>query len=179
MTTTATIHVFESAGLGRAPFRFVGFEVVVYQACPGAPVQSGSSCDYCGQGIRNVCWVEDADGKRFKVGPDCVLKTGDRGIVDPVKRAVNRAKREAKAKLDAARIARCRENMGRSEVEQAMRAAPHPSADSDMGTWVDGVHVLFSDLSVHSLWTWAEWMMSHAGTAGRIKVCRAVERVAS
>ncbi len=44
-------HVFERAGLGLAPFRFVGMEEKTFQACPGAPIQAGSSCDYCGTGM--------------------------------------------------------------------------------------------------------------------------------
>jgi len=33
------VHPFERAGLGTAPFKCVGFTVMKYQACPGAPVQ--------------------------------------------------------------------------------------------------------------------------------------------
>jgi hypothetical protein len=177
-----TVHVFERAGLGRAPFRFIGTGVEIYQAIPGdpnCPIQPGTSCDYCGQGIRNVCYIKDVDGKRFKVGCDCVLKTGDRGIVDPVKRAVNRAKREAKAKRDRARISRCRETITRSDVRTAMAATAHPDADGCCGAPdQDGTWAPFSDLAAHSLLSWAEWMLEYAGTAGCIKVCRVVEKVA-
>lgn len=73
-TATPAIHPFEKAGLGKAPFRCIGHHVSKYQACPGAPVQPGSSCDYCGQGIMDVFTIKGADGKTFKVGCDCVYK---------------------------------------------------------------------------------------------------------
>jgi hypothetical protein len=66
-------HCFEIAGLGQAPFAFVGFSVRKYQACVGAPIQCGCSCDYCGTAIMNVYEIESADGKRFKVGSDSPL----------------------------------------------------------------------------------------------------------
>jgi len=74
MTTTWT-HPFERAGLGLAPFRFTHYTKAVYQAFPGAPIQSGSTCDYCGQAIMHVYHIEDRDGRKFKVGCECVLKT--------------------------------------------------------------------------------------------------------
>ena len=57
-----------------APFRCVGFFESKYQACHGAPIQPGSSCDYCAQGIMLVSLIKGADGKEFKVGCDCVAK---------------------------------------------------------------------------------------------------------
>ena len=73
-------HKFESAGLGKAPFRFIGYEHKTYQAHPSAPVQVGGSCDYCGQGISNMYHVKSADGNRFKVGSDCIAKVDDKGL---------------------------------------------------------------------------------------------------
>ena len=71
---TMTIHPFEQAGLGMAPFRFVGLTESVYVSAPGAPAQPGTSCDFCGIGIRYVCLIESQDRKQFKVGCDCVRK---------------------------------------------------------------------------------------------------------
>lgn len=102
------LHVFERAGLGKAPFQFTGMYEKVYQACQGAPIQPGSSCDYCGQGIRYCCAIIDATGKEFKVGSDCVRKTGDAGLLkaykkSPEKRALDREKAKARdtATIDA------------------------------------------------------------------------------
>lgn len=118
MNTTPTapvaIHRFELAGLGKAPFRFAGFSVETYQACHGAPTQPGTSCDYCGTGIMNVCHVESADGKTFKVGIDCIQKVGDAGLIHPAKAAKKAHKR---AKVDEARKL-AREARERAEEEE-------------------------------------------------------------
>jgi hypothetical protein len=73
-TTNHTIHPFEAAGLGIAPFKFAGYRVAKFQACPDAPVQSGSSCDYCGRPIMYVYYVRSSDDKEFHVGCDCIAK---------------------------------------------------------------------------------------------------------
>lgn len=101
INTEIGMHVFERAGLGKAPFKCVGFHVSKYQACQGAPVQPGSSCDYCGTGIMYVCEIKSADGNRFKVGTDCVYKTGDGGLIRAYKttkefRLLNREKAKAR-----------------------------------------------------------------------------------
>jgi len=67
-------YVFERAGLGLAPFHFVGFSIKKFQACPGAPVQPGTCCDCCGTGIMLVCNIKSSDGRLFKVCSDCVVK---------------------------------------------------------------------------------------------------------
>lgn len=106
-TAEIGVHVFERAGLGKAPFRFVGFYEKTYQACPGAPIQPGSTCDYCGQGIMICCEILSADGKRFKVGSDCVNKTGDRGLIRGYKQhpAVRERNRQARMRADQRKIA--------------------------------------------------------------------------
>lgn len=94
-------HVFERSGLGKAPFKFIGMHTCTYQACHGAPIQAGSSCDHCGTGIMYVCTIRDSLGKTFKVGSSCVLKTGDAGMIrayknSPDVRKTNRMKAQAK-----------------------------------------------------------------------------------
>ena len=103
--TTTKIHPWQRAGLGIAPFRYVGYELSVYQAVPGdpnCPLQPGTSCDYCGQGIMHVCRIEDADGKRFKVGCDCVKKA----FADTNKRLVKTVESAVKAAKKAQQIER-------------------------------------------------------------------------
>lgn len=102
----AEVHVFERAGLGTAPFRCVGYTESVF-TMPDGSTKGGSSCDYCGTGIRFVCKIKSRDGRTFKVGSDCVAKTGDAGLIrsyrnSPEVRKVQRAKVAAK---DAAVIA--------------------------------------------------------------------------
>jgi hypothetical protein len=79
------VHPFEKAGLGKAPFTFTGLQRVTFQAAPGAPVQVGGSCDYCATGIVLHFFIRSSDGKSFKVGCDCVAKTGDRGLIKATK----------------------------------------------------------------------------------------------
>lgn len=95
-TMTTLIHKFEAAGLGVGPFKVVGFEIMKFQACQGAPVQPGTSCDYCGTGIMNVYFIQSADGRKFKVGSDCVAKTGDAGLKKTVREYQKTAREQAK-----------------------------------------------------------------------------------
>lgn len=99
------MHVFEKAGLGKAPFRFVGVEKRTYQACVGAPIQPGGSCDFCSTGITWWCWVQDADGKRFKVGTECVERTtGSRSVAKEAKSEVRREQAKERDRKAWARI---------------------------------------------------------------------------
>lgn len=106
------VHPFERTGLGKPPFRVVGFSVQKYQACHGAPIQPGSSCDYCGTGIMNVFHIKGADGATFKVGIDCVQKTYDVGLRKEALQAARTFKREAvqaareASRVDTAKVAR-------------------------------------------------------------------------
>jgi len=94
------LHVFERAGLGKAPFRCMGFSECVF-TFPDGTSKAGGSCDFCGTGIRFVAHIKAADGRRFKVGSDCVAKTGDAGLIKSFKtrpevRAIARAKAKAR-----------------------------------------------------------------------------------
>ena len=100
------MHVFERAGLGKAPFRCIGCAEVFFQAHPDAPRQCGGSCDFCGTGIVLQCKIKSADGRTFKVGADCVAKTGDAGLIRSFKtrpEVRKIAKMKAAAKDDAVR----------------------------------------------------------------------------
>ncbi len=131
---TSTIHRFETAGLGKAPFRFTG-EVTekTYCACPGAPVQAGSSCDFCGTCIRYEFWVRSADSKEFKVGCDCIHKTGDRGLIQQISVAErklrdvkNAAAKARKLERLNVRIAAAREKL--SSVRGTLSSQKHPNS---------------------------------------------------
>jgi hypothetical protein len=130
---TSTIHRFELAGLGKGPFQFTGTVTEkVFVACPGAMPKAGSSCDYCGTGIRYEFWVTSADGKTFKVGCDCIHKTGDRGLIQQIAKAereLRDAKNKAAKERKAARLA------GRVELAKirlksvcgTIASQPHPN----------------------------------------------------
>jgi hypothetical protein len=99
MVEQETLHPFELAGLGEAPFRFVTVRKNVYSAAPGHQ-QPGGTCQYCSQGIMYECVIRSSDGKEFVVGQDCVMKLdrADNRLVSQVKRAklqIERERREA------------------------------------------------------------------------------------
>lgn len=159
----SVIHKFEAAGLGTAPFRVVGFAVKKYQACHGAPIQVGGSCDYCGTGIMDTFYIRGADGREFKVGSDCVYKTGDKGLVDTVKRKANRIKRERTVERESKRIEAAKETFAAHRA--AFEASPHPRGFKDRET---GRALTLADE--------VDWMMERAGHSGRMRTARAIEK---
>jgi hypothetical protein len=124
------IHKFEAAGLGKAPFRFEGCETRT--ATPSCPNPS-TSCDYCGTGIVNVFWIRSADGKRSKVGCDCIRKHGDSGLVKIVSEAEAAKRREANAKRRQAKWKKAADDIARAkaalaDVSGKLAGLPHPVA---------------------------------------------------
>lgn len=105
MTAVAT-HPFEAAGLGSAPFRFLGMTQNIVRC--GDHFQPGGTCDFCGTGIRYECRIGSSDGRTFVVGTDCVLKLdrADNRLVGEVERAVKaREAADRRAKADVRRAA--------------------------------------------------------------------------
>ena len=70
-------HPFEKAGLGKAPFSCTHVAENIFRL-PDGTSKAGGCCDYCGTGIRWEFWIKGsvAGAKQFKVGCDCVAKTG-------------------------------------------------------------------------------------------------------
>lgn len=162
MTTTTTqpnaerIHKFEAAGLGKAPFRCVGMTEERWSPCPGVPAKPAGTCDYCGMGIANVFHILSADGKRFRVGCDCVEKVGDSGL----KRICRKHISEAKSKRDDARIEAAYavlEDPDRQDVRDRLAAL-----STGRGTVLDYVR----------------WMKLNAGQSGKLRCAREIERAA-
>jgi len=112
-------HPFEKAGLGKAPFSCTGVSENVWDNGDGT-TKAGGVCDYCGTGIRWEFWIKGsiANAKQFKVGCDCVAKTGW-GIerFEEVRAAHTRARRQAG-------VAK------RREVRQAQIAAERAQRDA-------------------------------------------------
>lgn len=107
---TATIHPFEQAGLGMAPFRFLSLTQSIYVSAPGEPELPGTTCDYCGTAIKNVCNIESHDRRRAKVGCDCIRKLdrADNRLINEMERAEAQHHAKIRAeKREAARAARC------------------------------------------------------------------------
>ncbi len=129
---TSTIHKFERAGLGKAPFQFTGMteKVITY---PDGSSQAGSHCDYCFTGIRYEFWVESADKRSFKVGCDCIHKAGDAGLI----RQISKAERELRDKKNkAAKVRKAEKLTARVQAAKAklptvagtLASQPHPSS---------------------------------------------------
>jgi len=153
-------HPFEAAGLGTAPFKLVGFYVKLWQAAPGQPLRAGSSCDYCGTAIANCYEIQSADGKRFKVGSDCVHKVTPKG--DPLRKAVDQ---------DVAK--RRREHAAATLRDQVWALIGRLNADE--GLFADMPHPTKSFAEEgRTFREWAIWMLQHGGDAGKRRVLKAV-----
>ena len=124
-------HPFEKSGLGKAPFSCTHVTENVF-ALPDGTSKAGGCCDYCGTGIRWEFWIKGsvAGARQFKVGCDCVAKTGW-GIegFEKVRADHTRARRQAGAQSRrAARQAqlaaeRAQRQADRLEATQAWRDA--------------------------------------------------------
>ena len=158
-------HPFEIAGLGVAPYRVIGFDTCQYQACPGAPIQPGTSCDYCGQGIMYVMRIQASDGKKFKVGCDCVMKVGKESKDYPSQRALDVAARKMKTDIRHAReeaaIAAGFEWLFSAEVFAKISALPHPYK------WQSDKGLTMAD--------YANWMKKNAGNKGKLDAIKLVK----
>jgi hypothetical protein len=171
-----TVHKFERAGLGKAPFRFVGVTdadsygsssvsgMSVVGTIGGCEVSTriGGTCDYCGKAITDIYRIESSDGKRFNVGCDCADKCGDRGIIVSVGAAANKIRTErAHARADA-KIAAAVALL--PVAAEALRTMPHPSA------WAAKKGLTRLD--------WATWMLQNAGRAGKVSAATVIGRAA-
>lgn len=161
------IHPFERAGLGVAPFRLVGHEESWFQAAPGEPRRPGASCDYCGTAIVDTFWIAGTDGRRFKVGSDCVHKTTKPGTkvrteVERKVRTIQNAKRHAR---EDAKAAGAVELLQDPAVRAELARHPHP-------LW-------FRAERGDTLLQWAEWMLANAGRKGKVEVAAALQNAAA
>jgi hypothetical protein len=96
MDTMILTHKFTDAGLGQAPFKFIGIQENAIKHANGHS-QAGGCCDFCSTGIRWEHIILSADGKRSVVGSDCIRKVGDAKLMkasDIAKKAALREKKE-------------------------------------------------------------------------------------
>ncbi len=171
-TASATVHPFQAAGLGLAPFRFIG---IVKQDITHGEVRvgtidgytvttkKGGTCAYCGTYIVQMCNVKSADGKRFHVGSDCIAKVGGEELARKVAKAVNAARAVVTKDRAAGKVASLVEILTRSEVRAALSAQPHP--------------VAFRAARGETLLDSIEWTMQNAGTAGKLRAAKIVASV--
>jgi len=163
-------HRFETAGLGLAPFKYVGFSerrgpiTLKDGSQVGSPGQPMGTCDYCGQGIAICCEIVSSDGKRFIVGSDCVEKTGDKGITVVVKSAVNKMRSDKRKANDARKVAEHKAMVENdADVRALLASKPHPQQwRRDEGeTLLDSV----------------EWFLKNAGVSGNLKMARMIVKL--
>jgi hypothetical protein len=135
-----TIHPFEQAGLGKAPFKCIAaYELrgpLRYPQADGTVIEVGSpgqpmgTCDYCGMGIANCYKIRSSDGHLFVVGSECVAKTAPKGEdtegFKEAKRELNRVKRERRS--EAAKAARA----AKQEAKRAERLAQFKAEHGDL-----------------------------------------------
>ncbi len=128
-------HAFELAGLGIAPFRFIGTQEKLFTV-PGCPeaTKPGSSCDYCGTAITTECWLRSSDGKQFKVGCNCIEKAGDKGVMQAYKSSPEyRAKEQIKRNLKDKQVCADLDNLIAFNRDY-LASQPHPRGFKDFKT---------------------------------------------
>jgi hypothetical protein len=108
-------HVFEAAGLGLAPYKFLNVSI------------KGSSCQYCSTGIMYQFWLESADHKTFYVGSDCIYKSGDDGLRRVIEPLVKAHQAELKRERDASYIAQFEAYLKANPNFWATVTGPHPN----------------------------------------------------
>lgn len=163
-----TIHPFEKAGLGKAPFRYVGIEAQeishgrrVLGSVGGCEMTTkpGGSCAFCAHYILDMFVVESADGQRFHVGCDCIRKVDAK-----LTRSIEADAKKAKKDREAARIKAARE-MVWSQQAYSLRCQPHPSP----------YHAGEGKNLAH----YVEWLFQNGGTSGQLRAARLVEKAIS
>lgn len=144
--TVPTKHVFESALLGKAPYRFLG---VTRQA---------SSCQYCNTPIIFKFWLESADDKRFFVGSDCIFKSGDadlRRVVEPI---VKQHQKELRDERERGYIAKFDAYLTSHPNHWKSISGPHPFR------WMAQQGKTLGD--------YQEYCYRHSGQANKAKIAR-------
>ncbi len=158
------VHVFEAAGLGKAPYRFTGVETKVGPidmgngvTC-GAPGQPMGCCQYCSTGILYCFWLESADGKKFYVGSDCILKSGDAGL----KRLI-----EPIVKEHARKLAEDRDKRVIYQFEEYLKVNPWSSnTEPHPYPWYAQQGKTMGD--------YQQFVYEHSGRSGKAKMARAI-----
>lgn len=158
-----SIHIFERAGLGVAPFKFVGCETRIYKASPDSPPQAGWSCEFCGTPIMQCCKIKDANGVQFIVGNECVYKTDDKNLVSEAKAEILKIQREARHKKEAEKIEAARADLaGNVQLQTVLSLEPNPNkwqADKG-GTLLD----------------WVNFMFDNAGNKGKLEAAAVIKK---
>lgn len=116
MGFTQEIHVFEAAGLGKGPFHL------------SSVTEEGGHCQYCNTAIVFRFYIKGQDSRIFFVGSDCVMKTGDVGLMRVVEREVKKRQAELRQKREEQKMAAIRDRLTDPAVIAEFTTQPHPYA---------------------------------------------------
>jgi hypothetical protein len=114
-TKSNTVHIFQAAGLGVGPFKLHHVS------------GEGGKCQYCATPILWRFYLNGIDGSTFFVGSDCVMKTGDAGLMKIVDAEVKRRMAEARKVREDAKLASVKESMKDANVLAKLATLPHPN----------------------------------------------------
>lgn len=136
---TSTVHAFEARGLGKAPYTFLGVQVMVGPITMkdgsqlGAPGQPMGTCHFCSTGLKNAFMLRSADNKEFYVGCECIRKSGDKGLLRVVsieEKKKRQAKAEVRRQKEYEKALEMRDEvmglLASSDVQAKLGAKPHP-----------------------------------------------------
>ena len=119
------VHPFEKAGLGKAPFRYIGASEKHIKH-PDGSMQPAGTCDYCGTGISLQMHIKSSDSRCFIVGCDCVQKLDwEDNQLSKLAKAVQNKHRSVQAKKRTQVQAENLETLIEENKEKLM-ALPHP-----------------------------------------------------
>lgn len=161
------LHPFQRAGLGIAPFKYIGMTEKVIKHADGTEQPSGT-CDYCSNGIRYCYQIQSADGKVFQVGSDCVMKIyrlDNEEFRDPIIAKIGderrRLERNARHQREAKKIEIGRKLFDDNRAYFETLPHPHEYYRSQGQTLADSI----------------EWYFQRGGNSGRLSMIRMMERL--
>lgn len=151
-TAPATVHTFQNAGLGIAPFKL-------------SHVTHGSdNCQFCGTAIVHRFHLTDANGATFFVGSDCVLKSGDAGLIRVVEREVAKRIAAARKVQDAAKVAAFNALIADPDLRAFLATQPHPTYHGPV-------------TERYNLLTYTTWIAKWGGKTAKIKLLRTITKL--
>ncbi len=109
------VHIFEAAGLGKGPFH-------LSHVTDG----EGGNCQFCNTAIRYRFYIKGQDKRVFFVGSDCVMKTGDNGLMQVVAEEVKRRMKEARQERNRKAAEDLKGFLADPEVRANLMSQKHP-----------------------------------------------------
>ena len=147
-TNTNTVHVFEAANLGKGPFKLHHV------------TGEGGNCQFCNTSIVWRFYIKGQDEGMFFVGSDCVMKTGDAGLMKKVQAEVKARQNEARAKRENEKLALLDKLMADPAVQAKLsKAHPNRYYASQGKTMLD----------------YYRWTLSYASKSAKLAALKAIQ----